>query len=351
MAARNDPISVVESCYDLGADETEWLERIADTMHGVLRPEYGILAYHIDVSGGAVRIREAAQSGSTPSDMVGRIRSIGAIIDRKHAGEAGLVDRIKSRVFERILRGFIAEPADRLVHSEHQRLGPDWVYTLGTPIEDTFALFNHHIDDNGLTGVFGGLATKRSFRPAERAMYQMLSAHIKAGLRLRRRLPKTERGIDAPDDGAVLTGSGRLLHAEGEATGDEAIRELGESARSIDRARSQKSGRDEHALAVWRGLVDGRWSLVESFDTDGKRFLLAHRNPEDVRDPRGLSTMESRVIGLVVRGYADKLVAYHLGISEGTVSSHLGRAMRKLGISSRVELVRTLGRRYPQQAI
>ena len=77
--------------------------------------------------------------------------------------------------------------------------------------------------------------------------------------------------------------------------------------------------------------------------------MLAHRNPENVRDPRGLTTMESRVVGLAVRGYADKLIAYHLGISEGTASSHLSSAMHKLGLSSRVELVRVLGRRYPQR--
>jgi DNA-binding CsgD family transcriptional regulator len=57
------------------------------------------------------------------------------------------------------------------------------------------------------------------------------------------------------------------------------------------------------------------------------------------------------VVGLAVRGYADKLIAYHLGLAEGTASSHLGSALRKLGISSRVELVRQLGTRYPQESL
>ncbi len=349
MPGRRDLIAVVESCYDLGADEAEWLQQIADNFQGVLRPEYGVLAYHIDVSGRAFRVREAAQSARTPFDMVGRIQSIGAILDRKHEGNAGLIDRIKAGMFERIGRGFIAEPADRLLHSEHRRLGPDWVYTLGTPIEDTFALINHHVDNNGVTGIFGGLETKRTFRPSERAMYQMLSAHIKAGLRLRRRLQERTGAVDAPEDGAVLDASGRIVHADGEAR--DGTEELTEYARRIDHARSAKSGRQEDALSVWQGLVQGRWSLVEKWDTDGKRFMLAHKNPEDVRDPRGLTPMETRVVGLAVRGYADKLIAYHLGLAEGTASSHLGSALRKLGISSRIELVRQLGTRYPQASL
>ena len=57
------------------------------------------------------------------------------------------------------------------------------------------------------------------------------------------------------------------------------------------------------------------------------------------------------VVGLTVRGYSDKLTAYHLGIAEGTVSRHLSQAMSKLGIHGRVELVRRLGRFYPRDEV
>ena len=168
-------------------------------------------------------------------------------------------------------------------------------------------------------------------------------------MRLRRRLHESAGAVEAPEGGAVLNASGGVVHADGEArTG---IEELTEGARRIDHARSAKSGREEDALRVWQGLIQGRWSLVEEFDTDGKRFVLAHRNPEDVRDPRGLTPIESRVVGLAVRGYPDKLVGYHLGIAEGTASSYLVDAMRKLRISNRVELVRKLGTRYPQEPL
>lgn len=122
-------------------------------------------------------------------------------------------------------------------------------------------------------------------------------------------------------------------------------------ARAIDKARSKKTGRDESALEVWQGLVSGRWSLIEQFDQDGKRFVLAHRNPESVTDPRGLTSMEARVAGLAVRGYSNKLIAYHLGVSEGTVSSHLARAMVKLKVENRSQLLRTLGAFYGSTSV
>jgi DNA-binding CsgD family transcriptional regulator len=348
MGARRDLIAVVEACYDLAAAEPDWLRRVADTFHAVLRPTHGLLAYHIDVDERGYRIQSPVQSGETPTKMVERIQVMSGLLDKKRRGEARLFGRAKATLYERVIAAGLREPADVLVKSECRRMGPDWMYTLGAPVADVFFLMNHHIDGNGATGLFGGLAEQRSFRPAERAMFQMLSAHIKAGLRLRRRLPEASRAAAAPDGGAVLTPSGRLLHADGDARDADEARALCESVQRVDHARTQKSGRDEEALAVCHGLIRGRWSLVESFDTDGKRFMIAHKNPEDVRDPRGLTSMESRVVGLAVRGYSDKLIAYHLGSTPGTVSSHLAHALRKLGLRGRVDLVRELGRAYPQ---
>ena len=153
--------------------------------------------------------------------------------------------------------------------------------------------------------------------------------------------------VAAPVDGAVLDPLGHIVHAEGEASDKDARHTLGLLTRNIDRARTASAGRDAEALAVWEGLVDGRWSLVEQFDSDGRRFMLAHKNPEGVVDPRGLTDLESRIARLAARGYSDKLVAYHLGIAEGTVSSQLTRAVRKLGLSGRAELVRLFGQAAP----
>jgi len=56
------------------------------------------------------------------------------------------------------------------------------------------------------------------------------------------------------------------------------------------------------AMENWRGLVDGRWSLVDRFDSDGKRFVVAVKNDPEARDPRGLSRREQQVSELVGLG-------------------------------------------------
>lgn len=342
VGARRDVIAVVEACYELGGTEEEWLGRVAGRVFEVVRPDDGLLAYHVDFDAAGCRIRNPVQAGAPPLDMVERIRSMAALLERRRTGRAGLIERAQAAIYERVLRSGLTEAPDRLLHSELNRLGPEWMYNLGAPVQDVFALRARHVDGHGATGFFGGLQARRTLRSAEREMFLMLSAHIKAGLRLRRTLPEAAT-IDAPPEGAVLTPSGRILHAEGAAR--DATEALSESAHRIDHARCATSGRSERALEVWTGLIEGTWSLVERFDVDGRRMMLAHRNPEAVGDPRGLSPIERRVAALAAFGYADKLIAYHLGLSEGTISSHLSRVRAKLGVASRVELVQRLGPR------
>jgi DNA-binding NarL/FixJ family response regulator len=41
-------------------------------------------------------------------------------------------------------------------------------------------------------------------------------------------------------------------------------------------------------------------------------------------------------------GQSNKVIAYSLGLGSSTVATHLARAMRKLGVRNRVELVQCL---------
>lgn len=52
--------------------------------------------------------------------------------------------------------------------------------------------------------------------------------------------------------------------------------------------------------------------------------------------------METRVAGLAVRGFSDKLIAYHLGVASNTIATHLRRSAQKLGVTSRTALIRHL---------
>lgn len=54
----------------------------------------------------------------------------------------------------------------------------------------------------------------------------------------------------------------------------------------------------------------------------------------------GLTSRESEVVRLVAAGYTNKDVAGRLGVSVKTVETHKANAMQKLGLHSRIELVR-----------
>jgi DNA-binding NarL/FixJ family response regulator len=55
---------------------------------------------------------------------------------------------------------------------------------------------------------------------------------------------------------------------------------------------------------------------------------------------RALTKRERDVLQFAARGLPSKLIAYGLGIAESTVSTHLESATAKLGLLSRIELVR-----------
>jgi DNA-binding CsgD family transcriptional regulator len=98
----------------------------------------------------------------------------------------------------------------------------------------------------------------------------------------------------------------------------------------------------ERAVATWRAVMDGRWSLVDHFERDGRRYLVARANSPDRPAPRTLTERERAVVHLVGRGKPNKLVARELGLAQSTVASHLTTALRKLGLGSRTELAGVL---------
>ena len=100
----------------------------------------------------------------------------------------------------------------------------------------------------------------------------------------------------------------------------------------------------EHAVAQWETLVQGRWSLVDHFEKDGRRYLVARKNDPFVPGDK-LSLRERQVVGFVALGHSNKLIGYELGISASTVATHLTSAAKKLGLGSRLELIRAFTER------
>ena len=178
-------------------------------------------------------------------------------------------------------------------------------------------------------------------RPTRRevATWSRIAAHISAGARLRRALPGTPNGDLSEGADAVLSPSGSVTHAEVGAQSRDARESLRLAAKAIDRARSKARSNEDEALDLWQGLVAGRWSLVDRFDTDGRRFLIARKNDPDVTDPRALTLRERQVLAYAAMGHPLKLIAYSLGVSVSSVSTSRKAAMRKLGLRTHADVV------------
>jgi DNA-binding CsgD family transcriptional regulator len=190
------------------------------------------------------------------------------------------------------------------------------------------------------TGVIVGALLDRltSLDVADVRLMTRVGVHFTAGYRLRRALAHADLGEIDDRAEAVLTPGGKVEHATGPAQSRTARQALRDRAVAIDRARSRRGGRSDDALELWKGLVSGRWSLVDRFDSDGRRYVVALRNDPAVTHPRALTLRERQSGGLAGMGYPNKLIAYALGVSPSNVSATLRNVLRKLGLRHRSEL-------------
>ncbi|CUS32289.1 hypothetical protein COMA1_10551 [Candidatus Nitrospira nitrosa] len=171
----------------------------------------------------------------------------------------------------------------------------------------------------------------------ERHRWQCVASHLGAGLRLREFAQTLD--LDSPSVEAIFDGSGKLHEARKGAERPSARVSLRKSVRRLEQLRTHHGRRDpDQALAAWEGLVHGRWSLVDHFDSDGRRFVLAIKNDPRFPDPRGLTPRERQVAEFIGQGHSCKEISYMLGISASAVTNCTTRAVRKLGLSSLTEL-------------
>jgi DNA-binding NarL/FixJ family response regulator len=316
-----DDIAVVEAAYRYDLGPKPWLDGVLDAS-GILR-QLGkdILAFEYDAN------------GPIPSWLV----SVGG-----RGGGAG---------YEGVLTELFAHGDMNVLQNFYQHVGPvsglppaapfsavfpavasdpTLASYLGAQAVNELVLFN--ATDGTGRGVFACISEliRPALHPRVKLRLERVAAHVATGARLRR--------IGNLRAAAVLSSEGRLLHAEGAAK--RAGRSLREAAVRIDRVRSRRTREaEDESLSAWSALIDGRWSLVDRFESDGKRFVVAVENPPGVADPRHLTPMERRVAQLAAHGHAYKLIAYELGMSVGTVGAYLSSATRKLGLRSRTALV------------
>lgn len=302
-------MSVVETAYRLDLDDESWLLAVAHAVGPLLDQGFGMLAWFYD----------ARTEGTVETS---RFVTVG----RRQRARPEIAVAFASRMLGPSRWLELGRPLPRpVLRAAGQVI---WVLNAVDPTGHCCALAAPVPSRRGGTGLVA------------EPMWARLAAHVAAGLRLRRRLASAadER---APE--AIVTPAGRVEHASGPARRPAALLALRKAALAAARARGPlRASKPERALALWQGLVDGRWTLVDRFDRDGRRFLIAHRNDPRLGTPRALTPRERQVLAYAALGHATKLIAYELGLSVGAVSAYLATALRKLGLRSRLELA-TIG--------
>jgi len=315
-----EAVQVVEAAYDLQSDASEWLTRLASVARRPLDQGLGTQAvlYSATDCGYIAAAQGLAGSPSEFSDYVVSLATSTPLEVQRYVASLppGFYTYSRTTIGQRVPGIFRRTSASR---------GPvgvrDWVAVIA-PSQQGFV-------------VLGGLARERHVRLPKRkhALWSMVGGHVAAGLRLRTHLAQKDRLTVE----AVLTSSGRVEHAEGASRSSLALRdELRRRVLNRDRARRPSGGLDSaEALALWPALVDGRLSLIDRFESDGKRFVIAVKNSSTLRDPRALTPREKEVIHLVREGLSNKEIAGELGSSTSAVGTQVSCALAKLGLRSR----------------
>lgn len=324
------PIDLVEAAYDLEVGPTEWLPHLLRAGGSVLNLGQGC----------AATIWAGTSSQGEP--LVSQLHAEHGAHDltTRFARAAREVDPSLLRTTPLPRKPEVHTLAEaRCSHPEvHDAL------TKHVGCKDILALWAMDSDHHGV-GLHMPAATVIEPSRKARERWHMLSAHIAAGHRLRRRLDRARRGTPVtqiPLDAVALLDPKHfsVVEAAEHAKTGRTLDEIRRAAIGVDVARGRlRNGEACEALRLWEGVLRGGWSIVDWFDTDGRRFILALPNAPDARDPRGLTEREYQVASHVAAGESSKLIAYQLGVSRSRVSGLLHRAMRKLGVQTTGQLV------------
>jgi DNA-binding CsgD family transcriptional regulator len=330
VRARQDELSVIEAAYLLDGTEAEWVSGLANAAAPLIDEGWGVSATTWSARPDGITLRAMSTVG-------GGSELAEAAIDAMRATRGEIqVALVRSGPCTSLGSVVGSMGGSQMLAQDR---GSQGLFRLG--IRDSLTILAH----DG-AGFVSGLSAYRPapFRPSRRtvACWSRIASHLAAGFRVRRGLGaahvETGKGPDPlVGSEAILTPSGKLAHAEEPAKRAQAA--LARAVIAVDRARSSQRAHDPMgAIDAWRGLVEGRWSLVEYFDTDGQRFLVARKNDPEATGPSRLALRERQVLACRARGLSLKLIAYDLGLSIPTISRALHSGMAKLGVSSDEEL-------------
>ncbi|WP_394837343.1 LuxR C-terminal-related transcriptional regulator [Pendulispora rubella] len=353
MGRRGDPVAVLEAIYSLEHDDDTWLDEVHAAFGPILDDGFGTALVAFETRGEVARVSSLRFRGPIAEQGTELFKLHEQRCFEYDNGQAPPPPCHESRFFLDLPpcsmshATFRAPPRSGARTKDARAEDPflrDWRATKGTAGPRLDDILQVRSDGEPGRGVVFGAGRKSGGVPKDiEGLAPRLASHLGAMLRLRGRRQggAMQRGPEGGD--AILTFDGKLSHARADATTHASRDALQHAARMVDRARGKlRRTEPETALALWGAMVAGRWTLVEQFDHDGKRFMVAYRN--HVASPSAtfcnLGQRERQVATLAALGHSNKLIAYELGLSVSAVSAYLARAAKKLGADSRVALVR-----------
>ncbi|MBN8466721.1 helix-turn-helix transcriptional regulator [Corallococcus exiguus] len=145
---------------------------------------------------------------------------------------------------------------------------------------------------------------------------------------------RTVEEVDGEEDDDALDG-----HGSGQEEQHALLRRI---AFALEQeAQADDSASPDIAVEVWKGVLAGEWCLFDHFEHQGRHFLVA-RQGAAAGSLAALTLRERQVVEHVVQGHSNKLMALELGLTQSTVATHLRRALTKLRLRSRSELIRSI---------
>lgn len=308
---------LLDAAYDLDApDRQAWLDGLAQACAGLARGRLATSVVHYQLKTDGWEIGEI---GGMPEPMAADVR--------EHANATSpefkrywIRQRAKHGTFFKTISAFDKRTAQ-------------WWWDRKWPVPTTDMLYTQCLDGGDEMLLLCRLTMGASkSTTALRRLSRVVAAHVVAGHRLRRSLRGTK---PCPALGeVVLDPAGRVVHAQGPGQRSSAR----EALRARVRARERQRDGKRVQLDAWTALVEGRWTLVDFFDTDGKRFHVALRNDPSFEPVDPLSEREREVARMAAQGLSNDAIGYALGLPASTVGSAIGRALTKLRLRRRTDL-------------
>jgi DNA-binding CsgD family transcriptional regulator len=311
-------LDVLARGYDLEAPDDVWLRGITDAVRPLLDEGLGTFGWKLDIE--TRLVATMSLSGAAP-ELEHAIRGIHADASAEEfaVGYSAPFSTLSARFGE---RWHELEIADR--------------YLRGYGIEDSSGFVTVDPGAKFLLLVGAPLPHVRKPTKLEERRWAAVAVHLGAACRLRERLANRAAGAEA-----ILTPEGSVEDAHGPAKLRSARDLLRESVLLREKALGRRAiAEPDRALEMWQGLVEGRWTLVDRFERDGRRYVVAHPNEFTALGPPTLTDRERTVLTMAGAGHPLKLIAYELGLAAPTVSLLLQSGMKRIGIRSRAELVR-----------